>query len=73
MKLNLGLTQDNCNGRLRSEDMSELVKITVNVDGDSLDYYFKVPGLWSNVIIDYYELVKAAHPGAEITWQIEND
>lgn len=71
MKLKLGLTQENCNGRAR--DLSELVKITANVDGDYLEYYFKVPGLWSNVIMDYYELVKAAHPDAEITWQIESN
>lgn len=71
MKLQLGLTQDNCN--YRAKDLSELVKITANVDGNSLEYYFKVPGLWRNVIMDYYELVKAAHPRAEITWQIEND
>lgn len=73
MKLSLGLTQHNCNGRLRSEDLSELVKITANVDGMEHDYYFKVPGGWTAVIADYFHLVRAAYPGAKVTWEFVDD
>ena len=73
MKLSLGLTEANCNYRLTADDLAQRVKITADVDGTEHDYYFKVPGGWTAVITDYFWLVRAAHPGAKVTWEFVDD
>ena len=66
----LGLTNENCNYRLTAEQEEERVIIVAEEDDCTSAYYFKVPGLWTNVISDYLELVQKAHPNAKVTWTI---
>lgn len=73
MKLSFGVTAANMNHRHKAGDMEELVKVTAKMDDIKHDYYFKVPGGWTNIIIDYLELVKMAYPGSEVTWEFVDD
>lgn len=67
MNYKLGFTEDNCNNRCTNEQLEDRVKITAEeTDGTTYEYYFKVPGLWTNVIIDYLKLVTLAHPTATV-------
>ena len=77
--ITLGLTAKNMNYRNKAEDMRERVMFTIELrepidDKWEVRYIFKVPGLWTNIIQDYYHLVRMAYPkAAKITWEILED
>ena len=73
MKLSFGVTAANMNYRHKAGDMEERVKVTAKTDDIEHDYYFKGPGGWTAIIVDYLELVRMAYPGSEVTWEFVDD
>ena len=65
-----GVTMENANGRYGSEDLKDRVCITVIDKEIEYKFYFKIPGLWTNAIVDMYDLVNKAYPDAEVTVDI---
>lgn len=71
--MGFGLIGANMNYRCSEEDLSQRVLIVARDDDGDHNWYFKVPGLWTNVIQDYLDLVQKAYPNAKVFWQIDKE